>query len=260
MNTEAKAEAKAEQIARVLKEFGRYSVHDAAWNNDVPAVRAVLGAGAHAEERDEDGWTAAFAAGWAGAMAVLMYLAEECDADLLVADNAGTTSMHYAALNGRMEMVSYLSKKAPGCVDIPDHENFTPVMHASDRGNTDVVRLLARLGCSLSRKTISDGYTALDLARHYGRHDTARLLSDIDAAGGWRGYVAARRMAYVRIRHEVSKTYAVLDEDHKLRTLYHFVFGKNEVLLVGKNKVWKTAPSLTLPMDLFGRIIGYLQS
>jgi len=40
-------------------------------------------------------------------------------------------------------------------------------------------------------------------------------------------YVAARRMAYVRIRHEVSKTYAVLDESHEDRALLHFVFGRN---------------------------------
>ena len=48
-----------------------------------------------------------------------------------------------------------------------------------------------------------------------GHHDTASLLSDIASAGGWRPYAAARRMAYVRIRHEVSKTYAVLDEGHE---------------------------------------------
>ena len=34
-------------------------------------------------------------------------------------------------------------------------------------------------------------------------------------------------MAYVRIRHEVSKTYAVLDEGHDDRELLHFVFGRN---------------------------------
>ena len=69
--------------------------------------------------------------------------------------------------------------------------------------------------------------TALDYARHFNRHDTARLLSDIDSAGGWRLYAAACRMAYVRIRHEVSKTYAVLDEGHDDRALLHLVFGRN---------------------------------
>ena len=86
---------------------------------------------------------------------------------------------------------------------------------------------LARLGCSLSRKSTSSGRTALDWARDRGHPDTARLLSDIDSAGGWRPYAAACRMAYVRIRHEVSKTYAVLDEGHDDRALLHFLFGRN---------------------------------
>ena len=34
-------------------------------------------------------------------------------------------------------------------------------------------------------------------------------------------------MAYVRIRHEVSTTYAILDEGHDDRALLHLVFGRN---------------------------------
>ena len=71
------------------------------------------------------------------------------------------------------------------------------------------------------------GDTALDWARIEGHPETARLLSDIDSAGGWRPYAAACRMAYVRIRHEVSKTHAVLDEGHDDRALLHLVFGRN---------------------------------
>ena len=39
-------------------------------------------------------------------------------------------------------------------------------------------------------------------------------------------------MAYVRIRHEVSKTYAVLDEGHDDRALLHLVFGRNRAAAV----------------------------
>ena len=38
-------------------------------------------------------------------------------------------------------------------------------------------------------------------------------------------------MAYVRIRHEVSKTYAVLDEGHDDRALLHFLFGRNRAVV-----------------------------
>ena len=39
-------------------------------------------------------------------------------------------------------------------------------------------------------------------------------------------------MAYVRIRHEVSKTYKVLGEGHDDRELLHFLFGRNRVVAV----------------------------
>ena len=38
-------------------------------------------------------------------------------------------------------------------------------------------------------------------------------------------------MAYVRIRHEVSKTYAVLEEGHDDRELLHFLFGRNRAVV-----------------------------
>ena len=99
-------------------------------------------------------------------------------------------------------------------------------MAASARGRTPVVRYLARSGCSLSRVD-GEGHTALSFARGQRHHDTARLIEDILSAGGWRAYATACRMAYVRIRHEVSKTYAVLDDDHDDRELYQFLFGRN---------------------------------
>ena len=39
-------------------------------------------------------------------------------------------------------------------------------------------------------------------------------------------------MAYVLIRYEVSKTYAVLDEGDEDRKLLHFVFGRNRATVV----------------------------
>ena len=116
-----------------------------------------------------------------------------------------------AACRDRLDIVRYVAKKAPELIDMPNQYNEAPIMLASGMGMTLVVRHLARLGCSLSRKN-KYGFTALDIARDQGHHETARLLSDVDSAGGWRLYAAACRMAYVRIRHEVSKTYAVLEE------------------------------------------------
>jgi len=51
-------------------------------------------------------------------------------------------------------------------------------------------------------------------------------------ASSWRRYAAGCRMlVYVRtFRHEVSKTYTVLDEAHDDGRLLYLVFGKNKVL------------------------------
>jgi len=174
-------------------------------------VRAFVAAGADVEEvGDEQGRTPVFMAVQQGELATLVYLVEECGASLRHVANDG---MHQGAYRGRLDVVRYVYKKAPELIDAPDNGNITPIMTASGKGETPVVRHLARLGCSLSRKD-NFSFTALDYARHYDQHDTARLLTDIDSAGGWRPYAAACRMAYVRIRYEVSKTYAVLDEGH----------------------------------------------
>ena len=134
--------------------------------------------------------------------------------------------MHSAAHYSHLDIVRYVAKQAPELIDMPNSYNATPIMSASSQGRTPVVRHLARLGCSLSRKS-SDGSTALDYARAKNQHDTARLLSDILSAGGWPQYAVACRMAYVHVRHEVSKTYKVLDEGHGDRELLHLVFGRN---------------------------------
>jgi len=39
-------------------------------------------------------------------------------------------------------------------------------------------------------------------------------------------------MVYVRIRHEVSRDYLVLDEGHDDRALLHLVFGRNRVAVI----------------------------
>ena len=115
-----------------------------------------------------------------------------------------------------------------------------------------------------------DGHTALDYARAYNHPDTARLLSDIDSAGGWRPYAAACRMAYVRIRHEVSKTYAVLDEGHDDRALLHFMFGRNRAAVdaaaevdsatwTGLNETEEPKAMLELPDVVFRLVCRFLE-
>ena len=124
---------------------------------------------------------------------------------------------------------------------------------------------------STSRTRTGGRPCSLDIARTYNHHDTARLLSDIDSAGGWRPYAAACRMAYVRIRHEVSKTYAVLEEGHDDRALLHLVFGRNRATVdvaadeavdsaawTGLNETEEPKAMLELPDVVFRLVCRFL--
>ena len=175
---ETEAETDAERIATVLQETGHASLYGAAVACDVSAVRALVAAGADADEGD--------------------------------------------------------------------------IIAASANGQTEVVRQLARLGCSLYRRNMF-GWAALDLARQEGHNDIVLLLTDLFWVGGWRPYAAARRMPYVRIRHEVGKTYKVLKEDHDDRALLHFVFGKSQ-------RGSSSEHMRMLPRWLFRYVVGYLES
>ena len=155
----------------------------------------------------------------------------------------------------------------PRCLRRIDTANIfgmTPLLWSAMNGHTECVAVLARMGCALGLAN-NRGKTALALARQQGHHDTARLLSDIEAAGGWRQYAAECRMAYVLVRHAVGKTHAVLDEGHDDRELLHFLFGKTEVLVASgaggrRTRARATSGGMhTLPTErLFEAVVRYL--
>jgi hypothetical protein len=219
--------------ADILEKAGHESLMHAACRSDMTTVRALMEAGADVEEVDEEHncTTPIYGAAQGGHLVIFVYLVEECGASLRHVTTMGGTVMHMAAHNGHLDVVRYLYNGAPELIDMPRNDDVTPIIEAALTGMTPVVRHLARLGCSLSHTT-ANCHNALDYARRKGYHDTVRLLSGIASAGGWRQYAAACRMAYVRIRHEVSKTYAVLDEGHADRALLHLVFGRNRAVVV----------------------------
>jgi hypothetical protein len=143
---------------------------------------------------------------------------------------------------GHLDIVRYLASKAPALIDVPNRDGTTPLMTAAasrdfvreSGGTTEsclaVACHLLRLGCSLANRDWI-GLNASGLAFSNRNVDMHLLLTAVESAGGWRQYAAAARMAYVRIRHEVSKTYVVLDEGHDDRALLHFLFGRNRAVV-----------------------------
>ena len=147
---------------------------------------------------------------------------------------------------------------------------------AAKNGHLEVVRVLARKGADL-RQAAQSGKKPLDAAIEGCHFEVALLLHRIGAAGGWRKYVAGRRMEYVRIKYEVSRTYAVVPRGtQKQKELLHFVFGKNqhtggggggggsaERKDEGRRLLAKTGPPmLTIPRGRdggpFGRVVAFL--
>ena len=209
-----------------LHETGHGSFYDAARAGDMAAVRDLVEAGFDVEHSFDSaaGKTAVFAAAYGCALDLVIYLVEECGASLTHVSKYGFTTLGWAAYGGDLDVVRYVATRTH-LLDVPNNYGQTPLVMGAIGGRTAVVRYLAGRGCSLTPGHLN----ALDIARLYDNHETARLLEDIQSAGGWRKYAAARRMPYVRIRHEVSKTYAVLDEGLGDRALLHFLFGRNRV-------------------------------
>ena len=190
-------------LADVLAATGHDSVFAAAAAGDIETVRAAMGMQANVEAVEaSNGWTVVYGP-TCGHLDVLVYLVEECGASLSHVSNDGILPLHAAAAYGSLEIVRYVAKKTPKHIE------------AGARGGSPF------------SWTSANGMTALDWALANGHQDVARLLEDIESAGGWRGYVATLRMQYVLLRHEVSRTHAVLDEGHDDRELLHLVFGRN---------------------------------
>ena len=101
-------------------------------------------------------------------------------------------------------------------------------MYAVEAGGPEVVAHMARIGCRLFLAD-NNGRTEEEWCQNL---DTLDLLMEINECGDWSWYVATRRMAYVFIRHEVSKSYIVLEEGHDDRELLHLVFGRNRAIAV----------------------------
>jgi len=145
----------------------------------------------------------------------------------------------------------------PHQINAVEEEGWPPAMMAAIEGRADVMEHLARLGADLSLANFS-GDTVLDHAVQQGHSGTVRLLEDIASAGGWPQYMAARRMAYVRIRHEVSATYRILPGSNKLYKIMHFVFGRNKMGEAVKRT--RRAGMVTIPDDLFALVCRFLVS
>jgi ankyrin repeat protein len=277
-------------LAKALVTSGYESLLHAAGYGDLPAVRLLVSAGARpggarsadeladaADDQDRDftpllvsaaqgflevckylveqgapvdrarrkGCTPLYIASQQGHLGVVEYL-ESQGADIDKA-NDSATPVYIAAQNGFYDVVRFLVDKGADFKQ-PESRGLTPMWIAVDQGHFDIVLLLARKGARLTRrrnKSAVDGDAV------------SALIEGIERAGGWSEYVAERRMPHLLIRHRVGEAYATLPVGHSERELYHFMYGRNDLLKAEEEDV----PAMReLPDAVFAHVMRFLVS
>jgi PBP1b-binding outer membrane lipoprotein LpoB len=110
------------------------SIHDAAYDGNIEAIKQHIAAGADVNEKDEK----------------------------------GATPLHGAAFTGRMEVVELLIANGAN-VNAKDKDGGTPLLHATLSGHREIVELLISKGADVNAKVapsdrLFKGKTPLDLA------------------------------------------------------------------------------------------------
>ena len=240
-------------------------LHIAARSGRVDALRFLAGKVADINQQAGPlGYSAVYNAAHCGQLDALRALADlGADLDMATADEEPQTPAMCCVIVGDTETLRVLADLGAD-IHAAGFDGDTLMGEAAAFGHLAIVLLLLRLGCDASVED-SDANTPLDLAIEERKFDVAFLLENVATAGGWRKYVAARRMAYVRIRHQVSDTYKTAKGPKKLVALLHFLFGKNRVGpsagqgAEAKAKAAKTeVEGQTAPTDVFRKICTYL--
>jgi ankyrin repeat protein len=158
-------------------EEGRTALHYAADRGHEDIVTFLLGQGAQANSRDEDGTTPFMMACVEGHMGVMKVFLQHVGAQALQETGAkGRTALHYAAFYGIGETVTFLLGQGAQA-NSRDEVGCTPFILACQTGRTGVVQmLLQHIGPEALRERDNGGMTALHTAAIWGHEETAAFL------------------------------------------------------------------------------------
>jgi len=162
------------------------SVHEAAIEGDLVAVKQHLAAGTDVNAKNEDGYTPLHAAASDGHKEIIELLIAKA-ADVNAKGEYEWTPLHRAVLSGDNEIVELLIH-AGADVNAKDDEKGTPLHFATERGNKGVVGILISKGAGLNAKN-HIRQTPLDLGNRFPeimdllRKHGGKTKKELEAAG-----------------------------------------------------------------------------
>ena len=130
----------------------------------------------------------------------------------------GYSPLQCAAFQGNYNAAVVLLN-AGARVNFCDNARRTPLIAAASCGRRDLIRTLLRRGASLDARAAFWG-NAEDNARQLSYDETAALLAEIRAAGGWRAYVRAPRACLLAHRSLCEKGRAIAPAGTILERLF----------------------------------------
>jgi ankyrin repeat protein len=143
-------------------------------------VSFLLGQGAQADSKDENGATPLMMACGEGYMGVLKVLLEHVGPEAFQeTDEDGRTALHYAALGGHGETMTFLLELGAQA-NSKAEDGKTPFMMACEAGWVSVARVLQHMGAlefqQAVQETDNNGMTALHLAANGGHEEAVAFL------------------------------------------------------------------------------------
>lgn len=135
---------KAPKPGPTQEEIDTDSIVKAAWDGDVPAVKALLEKGISPNITNSRNETPLFMASKSGQMPLVQYLLtrkDELKLDLNTKDILGETPLNAAANDGHQDVAVALID-AGADVNIPCNVHRTPLQHAAQRGDMKTLRAL----------------------------------------------------------------------------------------------------------------------
>jgi len=118
------------------------SIHRTIYHKQFDIVEVLLQYGADVNLKDDDGWTALYAAAAGGNLGVSTLLLQHSQIDIEASDNNGFTALHRAVEEGHSIMVEFLASWNAN-INTTDDKGITPLetARASEKVSTEDVLL-----------------------------------------------------------------------------------------------------------------------